>query len=141
MAVSMRQRQDRLKKVLLEKSWEFERRMRQEIRNRIKEAPNLFEASAKDEGDFSVREQEQNIHCKRINFCTQNLKQIAAALNRLRQANYGICEECGAEIGEKRLQVMPFALYCFKCQEAIEDSRMTQEISEWLAGKNPAKDE
>jgi DnaK suppressor protein len=138
MAVSMKRRQDRLKRMLLERSRELELRLRQEMAARVRQAPNSASASARDEGDLSVLELEQDLNCRRINACSQSLSQIAEALDRLRQAVYGVCAECGAEIGERRLQAMPFTPYCVECQELLEDARMSRRIDEWLK-RAPAK--
>lgn len=138
MAVSMKGQQERLKKLLLEKSWELARDLRKELAARVREAPNFTSGSARDERDLSNLENEQDINCLRINSCSQDLSLIGEALGRLRQATYGVCEECGAEISERRPQVMPFASHCLECQETLEDVRMTQRISEWLKKKNPA---
>jgi len=140
MAISMRRRQERLKKMLLEKSRELQTRVRKELTTRVREAPNSAAGSARDEGDLSHLEHEQDMNCLRINSCSQNLNHIAEALNRLKQATYGVCEECGAEIRERRLQVMPFTGYCLACQEALEDTRLRQRINEWLEREIPAGD-
>jgi DnaK suppressor protein len=141
MAVSMKRRQDRLKRMLLERSRELETRLRKEVTTRVRHAPNSASASARDEGDLSLVEHEQDINCRRINACSQSLNHISEALARLKQATYGVCEECGTEISERRLQVMPFTQYCLECQEVLEDARMAQRISEWLDRKNPARDQ
>ena len=50
------------------------------------------------------------------------LRQVDAALEKMRQKTYGLCEKCGEEISEKRLDALPFAGYCIACQEE-EESR------------------
>ena len=49
------------------------------------------------------------------------LKKIDEALNRIEQGTYGICEECGCEIEEKRLRARPVATLCIACKEEQED--------------------
>jgi len=132
MAIAMRKRRERLEKLLLKRSWESEMRLRKELTARVREAPNLTSASARDEGDLSHVENEQDLNCRRINSCSEHLKRIVEALGRLKQATYGVCEECGAEISEKRLRVMPFATRCRECQETLEDGRMAGRIAEWM---------
>lgn len=48
------------------------------------------------------------------------LSQINSALKRLEDNVYGICEECGEQIPEKRLQVNPYFLTCVSCAEERE---------------------
>ena len=42
------------------------------------------------------------------------------AMGRLERGVYGICEDCGTEIDEKRLAVAPYSLYCIECQNRRE---------------------
>ncbi len=48
------------------------------------------------------------------------LQLIDEALQRLAEGKYGICQDCGKFIGEGRLQVKPYAVYCVKCKEKRE---------------------
>ncbi len=50
----------------------------------------------------------------------QELTAMDEAMGRLERGDYGICEACGREISEERLQVMPFARYCRDDQEKQE---------------------
>jgi len=47
-------------------------------------------------------------------------EQIDEALLRLADGRYGICEDCGREISERRLKAVPFARRCIQCQEKTE---------------------
>jgi DnaK suppressor protein len=49
------------------------------------------------------------------------LRQIQAALDRLQVGEYGTCLSCAETIPPKRLQALPWAKYCVKCQERIGD--------------------
>lgn len=46
------------------------------------------------------------------------LTRIEAALERIEAGEYGICQECGEEIGEKRLEIDPSAGLCIACAKA-----------------------
>jgi RNA polymerase-binding protein DksA len=45
------------------------------------------------------------------------VSQINSALHRIESGDYGICTECGAEISEGRLDIVPYAALCIKCAE------------------------
>lgn len=45
---------------------------------------------------------------------------IQAALDRITTGEYGLCTECGAPIGQRRLEVVPEASHCIDCQEEAE---------------------
>ena len=49
------------------------------------------------------------------------LRQVDAALGKMRQNTYGLCEKCEEEISQKRLEALPFAGYCIACQEQEEE--------------------
>ena len=46
------------------------------------------------------------------------LRLVVKALERIREEEYGICERCGVEIPEARLDIMPYAALCVKCASA-----------------------
>lgn len=51
------------------------------------------------------------------------IEEIDEALDRLKNGEYGRCENCGTEIPEARLEVVPEARFCIRCQEELEKSR------------------
>lgn len=55
-----------------------------------------------------------------------NLKKLAEinlALDRIDEGTYGECEECGEDIGLKRLLASPSATHCIVCAEKLEKER------------------
>jgi RNA polymerase-binding transcription factor DksA len=52
----------------------------------------------------------------------QRLEEIDAALLRLDEGRYGLCEgeECGKPIPKARLEALPFARYCVECARKQE---------------------
>lgn len=54
---------------------------------------------------------------------TEELRDIAAALERIRIGGYGQCVACGAVIPEARLDAYPTAKRCLSCQAAHEKNR------------------
>jgi DnaK suppressor protein len=51
------------------------------------------------------------------------LSEIDAALQRLEEGSYGICERCGEPIGWERLEVLPMSRLCTPCQYLAESGR------------------
>jgi RNA polymerase-binding protein DksA len=45
----------------------------------------------------------------------QILAEIDAALKRIEAGTYGICTNCGKQIGEERLDALPWATLCIDC--------------------------
>lgn len=61
------------------------------------------------------------------------LLKIDAALKRIKDGTYGICEICGEEISEERLRYRPVTTQCIKCKTELEDEekQMKQKINRW----------
>jgi DnaK suppressor protein len=54
------------------------------------------------------------------------IEKIKEALDRIDNGQFGVCELCGKEIGEKRLMARPVTTLCIECkkkQEAREKAR------------------
>ncbi len=49
----------------------------------------------------------------------ESIEHIKAALSRISNGNYGICESCGGKIAEARLEALPEATLCVKCADLI----------------------
>lgn len=45
----------------------------------------------------------------------RHLAEVDAALQRLDDGSYGVCERCGAPIGDDRLEARPAARTCIAC--------------------------
>ncbi len=52
------------------------------------------------------------------------LDKIENALERIQEGSYGVCEVCDTAIPEERLEVMPWADLCVKCQQLEEQGRV-----------------
>lgn len=48
------------------------------------------------------------------------IQKIQEAMQRLEEGTYGICESCGEEIGEKRLEARPVTTQCIDCKSEAE---------------------
>ncbi len=51
---------------------------------------------------------------------SRELARIENALQRMREGNYGVCEECSCNIPMARLNALPYATMCIKCQREAE---------------------
>jgi DnaK suppressor protein len=57
----------------------------------------------------------------------RQLKEIDAAIARLDDNAYGMCDECGKEIPYKRLKVLPMTRQCVPCKsQQEEDEKLRQ---------------
>jgi DnaK suppressor protein len=57
----------------------------------------------------------------------QILMQIDEALQRIQDEEYGVCANCGNEIGPKRLEALPWVRFCITCQDLSERGLLNDE--------------
>lgn len=70
-----------------------------------------------DEGS-ELFEREKNLTLQRTLEVT--LQNVDDALRKFENGTYGLCENCGKPINEKRLQALPMATHCIDCQSKLE---------------------
>lgn len=63
------------------------------------------------------------------------LNEIHEALNRIEEGTFGKCTLCGKEIGEERLEALPYAEVCIECSvskkigpQIVENTRPNEEL-------------
>ena len=49
------------------------------------------------------------------------IRKIQAALQRIEDGSYGLCEDCGEEIGVPRLKARPVTKLCINCKSKQEE--------------------
>ena len=79
-----------------------------------------IERDVGDEVDNSMVEQERELNLLLQDREKQHLEAIEEALQRIETGEYGFCDECGDQIDQKRLMVMPLAQLCITCQQNEE---------------------
>src|ERR1700747_2160489 len=84
----------------------------------------------KDEGmdtyDLASVERDREINFILSDRERTKIKQIQDALERIGEHSYGVCESCGLEIGEERLEALPFTRLCRDCQQDMEREAKSQ---------------
>jgi DnaK suppressor protein len=71
-------------------------------------------------GDYSLGEGDPAIHTWEVNFALyerlrEKVESVRAALRRIEEGTYGICQRCGARIDRARLEIIPQASFCIEC--------------------------
>jgi RNA polymerase-binding transcription factor len=78
---------------------------------------------------------------------SRRARELANALDRVRDGSYGTCEECGGAIPAARRRALPGVPTCVQCQERGESLRVRPEATEWISRrprvrqKSPRRDE
>jgi DnaK suppressor protein len=109
-----------LRKMLITKREGILKEAKQEIAKYVSGENRQLVDTAIDEGDWAVVDISEDISLKRLSSHRQLLLDIDECLRKIREGTYGICEECGEEISEKRLNVIPTASLCIDCKENKE---------------------
>jgi DnaK suppressor protein len=58
------------------------------------------------------------------------LRTVEEALDRIKNGTFGLCLRCDAEIPEKRLNAVPWAPHCIRCQEELDCRRAAGELED-----------
>jgi RNA polymerase-binding transcription factor DksA len=93
----------------------------------LEEIPGPIASDGDEFGDV------QELVRREIGFATRELlvervHRLQAALDRLRDGEYGTCVECGEEIAPARLRALPEVQTCVRCQDRLE--RMGRRMAE-----------
>lgn len=74
-----------------------------------------------DPTDRATLESDRNFELRIRDRERKLIPKIQDALQRIEDGTYGICEECGEEISEKRLEFRPEATLCISCKTKEEE--------------------
>lgn len=94
------------------------------------------ETSPGDEMDVARASAAVDTHANLIDRAEGRLRLIDEALARVGNGTYGICSDCGDEIGLERLKVLPFAVRCVDCEYRRSrgegaGSRLAEGVGQW----------
>src|SRR5436190_8830363 len=73
-----------------------------------------------DSADQAAAEYERQTLAHKADLARQTIRSLTNAVKRISQGTFGECAQCGAEIETKRLEAIPWARYCVRCQDARE---------------------
>ncbi|MEW6584337.1 MAG: TraR/DksA C4-type zinc finger protein [Nitrospirota bacterium] len=119
-AIEEEERRVSLRRFLVRRREEILKEAKKEISKYIKGETRQLVDTALDDGDWSVVDLSEDVSLRQLSTHHENLQRIDEALRKLDEGTYGICEDCGEEISEERLRILPFAIYCTDCQEKRE---------------------
>lgn len=103
-------------KVLLEKK----REIVQHLSKFQNESKSIETGIAQDLGDKAESSYTKEFLLSLSDFERVHLSLIDDALKRIERGNFGSCLLCQKDIRKKRLDVIPWAPHCIKCQEEQE---------------------
>ena len=119
-ATSVQTRHERLKGMLITKRKSLLEQSRAGFHKMVNGHHRKGFGAGMEDGDVSASVAIEDVSIIHINRAYGGVANIDNALQRLNEGTYGICDECGEEINEKRLNAMPFAVLCVDCQTERE---------------------
>ncbi len=94
--------------------------MKKNLINEMKIQENELQWQKGDETDLSNDDRERMLKLKLVGRQTFMLKKIDHALLKIKEGNFGKCDECDCDIEINRLRARPIATQCITCKEEAE---------------------
>ena len=111
----------------------FAELLRQRRQERVAAGPVPIEPNRTDDTAVGVPDEDaqalsemlQAVASSRNRDAAREVAEIDRALRKLRDEpeEFGVCEDCGDDIGAKRLELKPWAVFCAECQSAQDPKR------------------
>jgi RNA polymerase-binding protein DksA len=109
-----------------------EQRLRESLRQLHEERSSDFEELAEEteqpaarrtaeRGEEGAAEFNEQVELELLEGEDRNLQEVADALRRMDEGSYGACEECDQPIAFERLEALPWARTCVRCQARLEE--------------------
>ena len=117
---------------------EYESLIKSINRSRIA-AEEVQVENTEDEGDMAMMSHNRNVLYNLHESDFARLRFIKAAIKALDCGQYGECLRCGKDINERRLEAVPWATICIRCQEETEAQQTSSRMV--LAGSDAEETE
>jgi RNA polymerase-binding protein DksA len=112
---------DQLAKKLNENYQTLLREVRSELENSgDQHRIDLLNNEPGDSGDESLANALADFNLTILDRHIDDMRDIEAALQRIKNGEYGVCTDCGVDVAFARLQAYPTAKRCIVCQEKRE---------------------
>jgi RNA polymerase-binding protein DksA len=118
-----RKQLDQFRNILRTRREELRRLIHATLIDSKREDYRELAGSVHDSGDESVAELLEGLNIAQCEREVEELTDVEAALNRIVEDRYGICQDCGDAIALDRLKAWPTAKRCITCQTRRENER------------------
>ena len=95
-------------------------RLEESLRTLARESRTAEKTALTDVNLHAADALETEMQVTLLDRCAQQVAQIQRALERLSSGEYGLCQDCEAFVGLRRLRALPFAQRCRECQGQAE---------------------
>ena len=111
---------EKLRTMLLDKRAAVQQQINELLAQYREHYSTTHNDSALDLEDRSLRDSTAEQQLSLLESRNHTRMMLDTALRRLDDGEYGLCEDCGADIGPGRLSALPFAKRCLSCQHQAE---------------------
>ena len=99
---------------------EMKKQLHKEMQVRVKGETEGVKDEGRDTYDLASDERDREINFILNDREREKLHAIDEALERIETTGYGKCVHCGEALPEKRLDAVPWARHCVRCQDLQE---------------------
>ena len=89
-----------------------ERRLFGIVKRKKENVRSIGRDSVPDAGDASFENEVREEQAREAEYASDTLKEVRLALARIDGGSFGVCENGGEHIDEKRLEAIPWTRYC-----------------------------
>ena len=107
-------------KVELEKYKKILEAKQAELSGSLRNRDEIVIEKASDAIDEVQLAGERELAIRNLDRDSNMLRQIRRALARIADGSYGVCLHCEEDISPKRMNAVPSAAFCIKCQEQVD---------------------
>lgn len=111
------------RKDLILKQWGILVRRRAALRRTLSQHAHMIAVNDRtvgDSADAALDFEQDELDSQLATVESRELAAIDAALERIRDGSYGVCDTCDKPIPVARLQALPYATRCINCQREEE---------------------
>jgi DnaK suppressor protein len=108
---------------------EQQRELQQLIAQAERAIRELTDSAPRDIADVASEHSLEGSAIAQLSQNRSRLRLVELALEQIRSGSFGTCANCGAAIGLRRLQAVPWMRRCIQCQERHEQGGVNETAS------------
>jgi DnaK suppressor protein len=107
---------------------QHQKRLEQSLLSAVTQGREVAADDSQDVTDQAVQSYQKEMLFSQGTSGHEQLSMVRQALERLNEGSFGECVLCSTEIGQKRLEALPWTPYCIVCQEKIESGEIEDPV-------------
>ena len=98
--------QERHRQMIVKKREEVFKQLNRELNEQMNQSSEIKSLIGSDMGDLSTLSLNSDLSASLVTRYSNMLKQLDQALERIEEGVYGLCDECGEKIDDRRLEIL-----------------------------------